>query len=135
MQKTVPHSKYFYSLAATGIIALAGVTTGVLSTRLLGASGRGELTALLLLPGLVGRLGNVGMLQAVAFLDSPSRRLKPAERVPAAALIAALGAGCLLALLLLPFLSFLLPNLSSGLLIPASLCLLYIPLNFVFSVL
>jgi O-antigen/teichoic acid export membrane protein len=135
MQKTVPQSAYFYSLAATGMIALAGIATGVLSTRLLGARGRGELTALLLLPGLIGRLGNVGMLQAVAFLDNPARNQKPTDRIPAVALIAALGMGCLFVLLLLPFLSFLLPNLSSDLLIPAGLCLLYVPFNFAFSVL
>jgi O-antigen/teichoic acid export membrane protein len=122
---------YLYSLAGVGLVALTGVVTGVLSSRTLGPIGRGELTALLLLPGLFGSLGNPGISQAVGYLDAPSRnRSNP---FAGAALIAAFGIGLILCLCLLPFLWLLLPNLPGNMLLPAAICLLAIPISFAYS--
>ena len=133
MAKNTLRSAYFYSMAGVGAVALAGITTGILSSRTLGAKGRGELTALLLLPGLVGRLGNIGMSQAVGFLDSPARN--DPRQAAGAALVSGFGIGSALFVCLLPFLSLLLPNLPGDMILPAAICLLYIPLNFIYSVL
>lgn len=126
-------SAYLHSLAGVGLVALTGVTTGILSSRTLGAQGRGELTALLLLPGLLGPLGITGISQAVGYLDSPARNT--GKSIAGPALAAALCAGCLIALCLLPFLALLLPNLRRSLLVPAALCLVYLPLGFIYAVL
>src|SRR5205807_1330600 len=69
--------------------------------------------------------------QAVGYLESPARnRSTP---IVGAALVAAFGVAFGLCVCLLPFLRLLLPNLPHHMLLPAAICLLSIPLSYVFS--
>jgi O-antigen/teichoic acid export membrane protein len=121
------------SLAGTGVVALMGVVSGVLTTRLLGAEGRGELTLLMLVPSLTSRLANCGLTQSVAYLESPIRRLHGSSAGSAICLAALLGfAQCALLALVL---GMLLPALSGGRALIAGACLFYIPVTYVLYVL
>jgi O-antigen/teichoic acid export membrane protein len=124
---------YAQSLAGTGVVVLMGVVSGVLTTRLLGAEGRGELTLLMLVPALTSRLGNCGLTQSVAYLESPTRRLRSLSAGSAMCLAALLGlAQCAL---LAPVLGMLLPALSGRQAPVAETCLIYIPITYVLYVL
>jgi O-antigen/teichoic acid export membrane protein len=123
---------YFYSLTGVSLVALTGIATGIVSSRSLGPNGRGELTAVLLLPTLFAAVGNLAITQTVGYLDSPARQ--QSSPIAGAAVLAALMAGLAVCLCLVPFLALLLPNLHGPMLGSAAICLIAIPLNFVFSV-
>jgi antigen flippase len=64
------------NLAATALIQLLGVVTGVLLARELGPSGRGALAAVVLWPTLLWTVGNLGVVDSAAFYSArdPERR-------------------------------------------------------------
>lgn len=55
------------SFLTTGLIQVLNIATGLLAARLLLPEGRGELAALLLWPGLIAELGNLGLLDALLY--------------------------------------------------------------------
>ena len=58
------------SLAATGIIQVLNIVSGVLAARYLLPEGRGELAAVLLWPGIVGAIASLSLEKAVAYRTS-----------------------------------------------------------------
>ena len=75
---------------ANALIALLGFCTGILSARLLGRRGRGELAAIQTWPGFIGLIAHMGMHEAVVYYGGkdPSRARTYAASAVALALIA-----------------------------------------------
>ena len=58
---------FLSTFGAALVIQVAGITTGLLSARLLGPQGKGELTALLLWPGILTTIGSLGLFDAMVY--------------------------------------------------------------------
>lgn len=112
-------------------VGLLGVISGILSSRILGPKGRGELTALLLIPGLIAKVGHCGLTQSVAYLTVKGGTTGPGLGI--SAMIVAALIGLMQALVLAPLLGSLAP-----LTIPfqpiGEVCLMWLPLNLLFMV-
>lgn len=67
------------SFATSGAIQGLNVITGVLLARTLGPSGRGELAAILLWPGMLAILGSLGLGDAIAY--HTARRTAPTQAI------------------------------------------------------
>ncbi len=77
------------SFAATAIIQLANVASGILAARLLLPEGRGELAAVMLWPGLIAALGGLSINAASGYLAAGERR-EPREIFATATAVATL---------------------------------------------
>ena len=53
------------SFATTAYIQVLNIATGLIAARILLPEGRGELAALMLWPGLIAELGNLGLSDAL----------------------------------------------------------------------
>jgi O-antigen/teichoic acid export membrane protein len=67
------------SLAATALIQLLGLLTGILLARTLGPAGRGALAAVVLWPTMLWTIGNIGVVDAVTF--HTARRTAPERSI------------------------------------------------------
>jgi O-antigen/teichoic acid export membrane protein len=77
------------SLAATALIQLLGIVTGVLLARELGPSGRGALAAVVLWPTMLWTVGNLGVIDSVTFYSVRDPERRPAIAWTSLALAAA----------------------------------------------
>jgi O-antigen/teichoic acid export membrane protein len=83
------------TLGAQIFILLLGACTGVMSARLLGPQGRGELAAAILWPSTLLMLGSMGLNQSIVF--HTGRRLFPASEIWTASLfLAAIQSACVI---------------------------------------
>lgn len=113
------------------VVGLLGVISGILSSRILGPKGRGELTALMLVPGLMAKIGHCGLTQAVAYLmvkGGTTERALGISSMTVAAII-----GLVQALTLVPLLGVIAP-LTTPLRPIGEVCLVWLPLNLLFMV-
>jgi len=83
------------TLGAQIFILLLGACTGVMSARLLGPQGRGELAAAILWPSTLLTLGSMGLNQSIVF--HTGRRLFPASEIWTSGIfLAAIQSACVL---------------------------------------
>ena len=83
------------TLGAQVVILLLGACTGVMSARLLGPQGRGELAAAILWPSTLLMLGSMGLNQSIVF--HTGRRLFPASEIWTASIfLAAIQSACVI---------------------------------------
>ncbi len=68
----------FTSFAATAVVQLANIASGILAARLLLPEGRGELAAVMLWPALLAAIGGFSLNAATGYLGAGERR-PPAE--------------------------------------------------------
>ena len=61
------------SFATTAYIQVLNIATGLIAARILLPEGRGELAALMLWPGLIAELGNLGLSDALLYRLSAAR--------------------------------------------------------------
>lgn len=66
------------SFVATALIQILNIATGLLAARLLLPEGRGELAAIMLWPGLLAELGNLGLYDALLY-RAATRSANPRE--------------------------------------------------------
>ncbi len=119
---------YLSTLATNGAILVFGMASGILSARLLGPEGRGELAVILLWPMALATLGGLGLNQAITFFVArePERR----HSLFTAALVLSLIQGLLLAALGYVLLPYLLQGKAPHVLYWSRWFLLSIPLVF-----
>lgn len=110
-----------------------GVVTGILTSRLLGAEGRGELLLMLFLPSAVSRVGNCGLTQGIAYRSNQPGSSREAVSAAGVALAACLGVAQVA--VLAPLACVFLPSTAGHLLGPAVGCLAYVPLTFLWQAL
>ncbi len=112
---------------SVGIVGL-GLVTGILTSRLLGPEGRGELLLMLFLPVAASRVGNCGLTQGIAYRSNQPGTSR--EPVSAAGVALAACLGVAQAAALAPLTRVFLPGTAGHLLGPAVACLAYLPLTF-----
>jgi O-antigen/teichoic acid export membrane protein len=117
------------SLGASLTIQVLNVATGVLTARMLGPAGKGELTAVMLWPGLLASLGFLGLTDAITYFASQ----KPArgQAILGTGLVAALVQSTVLMTLGYALLPHVMVNFDPATIEIARLCLWWIPLNMV----
>lgn len=117
------------SLGASLTIQVLNVATGVLTARLLGPTGKGELTAVMLWPGLLASLGFLGLTDAITYIASkePGR----SQAILGTGLVAALAQSAVLMAFGYALLPNVLVNFDPATVEIARLCLWWIPLNMI----
>jgi O-antigen/teichoic acid export membrane protein len=115
------------SFAATSLIQLLGVASGVLLARGLGPSSRGELAAVIIWPAALAALGSMGIPDAVTVRTS--LRAVPGGRVLGTSLLLSLIQSAALVLLALALLPLFLRNQTAETVELALVFLAFIPLN------
>ncbi len=84
------------SFFTTALIQIVNIATGLLAARLLLPEGRGELAAIILWPGLIAELGNLGLHDALLY-RAATRSARPRELFASAmVMVGALSAGLIL---------------------------------------
>lgn len=115
------------SFAATAVIQLANIASGVMLARILLPQGRGELATVMLWPPVISTIGLFGLSEAVAFIIA--RRIRPAGSVFYSALFLVFA----FSLILIPLGWVIVDRISEGLGAEARqaafLYLAFIPLN------
>lgn len=119
---------YAATLSSTGLISLIGVITGVLTARLLGPAGKGDLATIFWLPGLLTTAAILALPQAVAF--QVSRNQESHKIMTAVGFWLGLFWGLLLAAVLYPFIPQILGNSKIYLTKISRWYLLYLPIAF-----
>lgn len=119
-------SDYISTFSASLLIQGLGVITGVLTARLLGPVGKGELATVFWLPGLMTVAGIMGLPQASAFLvsRSPDRQ----RDLTSAGFLLAFCLGALAAAILYPLMPLILGPDKQSLVGVSRLFLLYLPI-------
>ena len=116
------------SFIATAVIQLVTVVGGVLSARLLLPQGKGELTAIMLWPSLLASIGNLGIIEAVAYLTASNAKHSAKALASGIVLVLGLATGLVgLGYLILPLV---LSEYGADVVNTARLYLVYIPINF-----
>jgi O-antigen/teichoic acid export membrane protein len=122
------HRHYLSTLATNGAILVFGMVSGILSARLLGPQGRGELAVILLWPMALATLGGLGLNQAITFFVA-----REPERLHAlftVALVLSVAQGLLLGVLGYVLLPYVLQGKAPDVLYWSRWFLLSIPLVF-----
>jgi O-antigen/teichoic acid export membrane protein len=119
---------YLSTFIATGLIQLIGIITGVVTARLLGPAGKGDLSTVLWLPTLMTAIGIIGIPQAVTLITS--RNIQEDEVLNLSSFWLILGIGIIEATMLYPLIPPILGSAKSHLVSESRLFLLYIPLSF-----
>lgn len=99
---------FFQTFAGSILIQGCGVITGIMAARLLGPTGRGELSAVFYYPTMLTALGSLGLQQAVAY--QVSRRPAEENDILRAGFWTAAALGLVQFVLGASFASFLLPK-------------------------
>jgi O-antigen/teichoic acid export membrane protein len=120
---------YAQTFAATAVIRVFGVLSGVLAARLLGRTGRGELAVIVFMPLMLLSLGEFEFSRSVV-IESSTRESVPAELVATAFWVACM-LGLLEAALLVGVLRYVLPVSKLYLLSSARWFTLYLPACYV----
>lgn len=119
-----------YSFAASGVIQLMNVLTGILLARTLGPEGRGAVAAVILWPSVLVAVGSLGLFEAVTYRAARSRSSEDLGRLTGTAF--ALGGAQ--AFILVAVGVFALPHLLSAyggnIVSTGILFLAFVPLNF-----
>jgi O-antigen/teichoic acid export membrane protein len=116
---------YVQTFAATAVITLMGVVSGILAARLLGPQGRGELAVIILLPMLLTTIGGLELPRSLAF--EISRAKGSAHTLVATGFWLAISLGTLQALILLVVLPWYLPSDKAPLIGASCWFVLYLP--------
>ena len=116
------------TFASTGLIQVIGVITGVLTARLLGPAGKGDLATVFWLPGLVTAAGILALPQAVAF--QVSRYPENDKALTAAGFWLSLFWGMIAVAILYPLIPYILGANKQHLVDISRWFLLYLPLAF-----
>ena len=119
---------YTSTFLSTGLIQGIGVVTGVLTARLLGPAGKGDLATVFWLPGLMTAAGIVALPQAVAF--EVSRHPEHDEVLTAAGFWLGLSLGMIEAAILYPLIPYILGPNKQYLVSISRWFLLYLPIAF-----
>jgi O-antigen/teichoic acid export membrane protein len=119
---------YASTFASSGLIQVFGVITGIMTARLLGPSGKGDLATVLWLPGFLTAAGILALPQAVAFQASYNHEND--MNLTSAGFWLSLFWGLLLAVVMYPFIPFIIGNSKLYLLDICRLFLLYLPIVF-----
>ncbi len=119
---------YVTTFASTIIIQACGVVTGILTARLLGPAGKGEVATVLWLPNLMVSVGILGLPQATAFLVS--RQRARGEALTGVGFWIALALGTVQAAILYPLVPLILGPRAVHLAGISRLFLLYIPVAY-----
>lgn len=119
---------YGTTVLATGMIQAFGVITGILTARLLGPAGKGDLTTVFWLPGLMTEAGIVALPQAIAF--AVSRNPERNASFTAAGFWIALNLGLLEMVMLYPLVPWILGSDKQHLVTISRWFLLYLPVVF-----
>ncbi len=119
---------YFWTFLATGLIQVIGVITGVLTARLLGPAGRGDLATVYWLPALMVTVGILSLPQAVAY--QVSRMPAQDKALTAVSFWLSLGLGLVEAAVLYPLIPFILGQDKQYLVPISRWFLLYLPASF-----
>jgi O-antigen/teichoic acid export membrane protein len=122
------HSDYVSTFLATGLIQAIGIVTGVLTARLLGPAGKGDLATVLWLPSLVVVAGILALPQAVAF--EASRHPDQAAVLSAAGFWLGLALGLIEAVVLYPLVPLVLGPDKQYLVPVSRVFLLFLPVAF-----
>jgi O-antigen/teichoic acid export membrane protein len=85
------------SFFTTALIQVVNIATGLLAARLLLPEGRGELAAIILWPGLIAELGNLGLHDALLY-RAATRSANPRELFAAAMVLVGTLSGILIAI-------------------------------------
>lgn len=120
---------YFSTFIATAVIQVLGVVTGVLTARLLGPIGKGEVTTVLWLPSLISSAGLLSLPQAVAF--QVSRELKSGDTISAVGFWVALVLGITEVVILFPLVPAILGSNAVHLADISRAYLIYLPAAFI----
>jgi len=120
---------YTLTLTATGLIHGIGILTGIITARLLGPAGKGDLATVLWLPSLMTMAGILGLPQAVAF--EVSRNSHRDDILSATGFWLGLLIGIVEVALLYPLIPYILGPTKQHLIVPTRWFLFYIPLAFV----
>jgi len=119
----------FTSFAATLMVQMFTMVGGVMTARVLGPSGKGELTAIILWPSFIASIGSIGLIDALAFFGAKSHY--GTSKILASGMVIAVG----LSSVLIGVGYFILPLVwttqDPDLLEVAMLYLIFIPLNLV----
>lgn len=119
---------YVTTFVSTIIIQACGVITGILTARLLGPTGKGEVATVLWLPNLMVSVGILGLPQATAFLVS--RQRDRGEVLTAVGFWIALALGIVQAAVIYPLVPMILGPRAAHLAGISRLFLLYIPVAY-----
>jgi antigen flippase len=85
----------FFAFLSSGVIQLAAVITGLLSARLLGPAGRGELASVISVTAVIAAVGLFSLGEATVFRTAAAEDDEQRDRVLSAALSLALVLACL----------------------------------------
>jgi O-antigen/teichoic acid export membrane protein len=110
-----------------GIMAM-NIIGGILTARLLGPVGKGELTAVMIWPGVLAAVGSLGLAEAIVYFASRETESRINAIVPIGVIAAAIQT-IILFLIGLWLLPLLMQNYDSYLVDIARIYLLFIPLN------
>jgi O-antigen/teichoic acid export membrane protein len=118
---------YFSTFIATGLIQLIGIITGVITARLLGPAGKGDLSTIIWLPTLMTAIGIIGIPQAVTLITS--RNIQEDKVLNLTSFWLIIGIGIFEVAMLYPLIPPILGSAKSHLVSECRLFLLYIPLS------
>lgn len=119
---------YFTTFMGTLVIQACGVITGILTARLLGPVGKGEVATVLWLPNLMVSVGILGLPQATAFLVS--RQRDRGQALTAVGFWTALALGVVQAAVIFPLVPAILGPKAAHLVGISRLFLVYIPVAY-----
>lgn len=119
---------YAATLSSTGLISLIGVFTGILTARLLGPAGKGDIATVFWLPGFLTAAAILALPQAVAF--QVSRNQESHRTMTAVGFWLGLFWGLLLAALLYAFIPQIIGDSKTYLTKISRWYLLYLPIAF-----
>jgi len=98
-------SETFYTMVTNAVIAVLGLSTGVLAARMLGSVGRGELAAIQTWPTVIATLSMVGLADALIYFSARDPRSSGSSLVTATTLGLLFGSiGMVIAYMAMPFL-------------------------------
>jgi antigen flippase len=121
-------SDYISTFVTTGVIQVFGVVTGIITARILGPEGKGDLATILWLPNLMTAIGLISLPQAVTYISSQSPSEYP--RLTNTGFWISLGIGSIEAILLYPLVPFVLGPGKQELISLSRWFLFYLPAAF-----
>jgi O-antigen/teichoic acid export membrane protein len=122
------YQDYIVTIVVNILAQLCIVVSGILTARLLGPVGKGELTTVLFIPNLMLSIGILSLPQATAFYIS--RRSLDGRSVQATGFWMSLGLGLVEAAILYPLIPILLGSKGVVVILIARISLIYLPIAF-----
>lgn len=119
---------YVLTIGTNIIAQICLVVTGILTARLLGPAGKGDLTTVLYIPSLMLSFGILSLPQSIAL--HISRGAGDRQKIESAGFWMSLLLGCAEAAALYPFIPLLLGSKDPSIVRMARICLIYLPIAF-----